>query len=233
MESPPQPPPPPVSPSLLRRLIHLDTTVSLHLYTLTQPILPYTLLKTLELSGDGRFFFPLTLSLLLSPLSTTQFPFILNLLLGLLLDLLVIGLLKHLVRRPRPVYNKNMFLTFSVDHWSFPSGHSSRVFYIATFIFLNSKFVEEVLIQLRSNRVGGYFSNEWISKNLFYLNDEVKMVNYIVAIVGLWAMSTSVSRVLLGRHFVFDVVAGACLGVAEALIVFQVFNYETLRSVLW
>lgn len=29
------------------------------------------------------------------------------------------------------------------------------------------------------------------------------------------------SRVLLGRHFVFDVLAGACLGLLEALIVFH------------
>jgi presqualene diphosphate phosphatase len=32
----------------------------------------------------------------------------------------------------------------------------------------------------------------------------------------LWAAATSASRVLLGRHYVLDVVAGACLGVFEA-----------------
>ncbi|CAK9171128.1 unnamed protein product [Ilex paraguariensis] len=193
------PPPPPLSPSLFNRLIHLDTAVSLHLYTLTQPILPYYLLKTLELSGDGRFFFPLTLSVLLSPLSTTHSTFLLNLLLGLILDLLLIGLLKHLIRRLRPVYNKNIFHTFSVDHWSFPSGHSSRVFFIATFIFFYSKFIEEVLIQLRVDQGDGYFSNGWMSTRWLLCDDEVKMANYVLSISGFWAASTSVSRVLLGR----------------------------------
>ncbi|XP_062219843.1 probable lipid phosphate phosphatase beta [Phragmites australis] len=35
----------------------------------------------------------------------------------------------------------------------------------------------------------------------------------------LWAAATSASRVLLGRHYVLDVVAGACLGVFEAWLI--------------
>lgn len=33
------------------------------------------------------------------------------------------------------------------------------------------------------------------------------------------------SRVLLGRHFVFDVIAGACLGLFEAVVVFRIGKY--------
>jgi len=51
-----------------------------------------------------------------------------NLLLGFVLDLVMVGTIKGLVRRGRPVYNKegDFALVVSVDKFSFPSGHSSR-----------------------------------------------------------------------------------------------------------
>ncbi|PIN07772.1 putative protein containing PAP2 domain [Handroanthus impetiginosus] len=222
MDHPHPPPPQGSSTTLLRRLIELDKAVSLHLYTFFQPILPFSLLKSLELSGDGRLFFPIILSILLtttpiaaltaiSPTITTLL--LLNLLIGALLDLLLIGLIKHLLQRPRPVYNKDMFLSFAVDHWSFPSGHSSRVSFIATFCFFYFNQIKEVLL-------------------LNYLNFEAEseIVENFLLVVGFWAAITSFSRVLLGRHFVLDVVAGACLGVLEGVLVFRVFNYENLSS---
>lgn len=208
------PPPSPPSSSVLRRVVEFDTALSLRLYTLTHSILPYTLLKSLEISGDGRLFFPLIISLILYPFSTAKTaaapnPFLLNLFVGAILDLLLIGLLKHLIRRPRPVYNKNMFLTFAVDHWSFPSGHSSRVAFIATLF---------------------YFYSDWVQNSLITLEFSQFLVDYFVFIVAAWAVITSVSRILLGRHFVFDVFAGMCLGVLEGLFVFLVCNYENIIS---
>ncbi|KAL0409423.1 UNVERIFIED_CONTAM: putative lipid phosphate phosphatase beta [Sesamum radiatum] len=207
------------SPTLLRRLINLDTAVSLNLYTLFQPILPYSLLKSLELSGDGRLFFPVTLSLLLTTTPIAAIPttpatlLLLNVLIGALFDLLLIGIIKHLVQRPRPVYNKNMFLSFAVDHWSFPSGHSSRVSFIATFCFFYLGQIREILL-------------------INFLNFEAEslIVKYFVVMVGLWAAITSVSRVLLGRHFVLDVIAGAWLGIFEGLVVFRLLNYENFST---
>ncbi|VFR02215.1 unnamed protein product [Cuscuta campestris] len=191
---------------LLRRLIDFDTELSLRLYTIAHPILPYSLLKSLEISGDGRLFFPVVVSLLLTTTAATVF--LIDLLLAAVLDLALIGLLKHLIRRPRPVYNQNMFLSFSVDHWSFPSGHSSRVFFIATMFYLSSDLVQRSLIEAGYGSYSGQF----------------------VHIVGAWAVITSGSRVLLGRHFVLDVVAGACLGVLEGIFSFQIFNYGNLMS---
>lgn len=104
-----------------------------------------------------------------------------------------------------------MDLVFSVDNWSFPSGHSSRVFFIAGFLYLCSPEIREALAQLRSADGVGYYFNE--NFRLF------------IWATSLWAAATSVSRVLLGRHFVFDVVAGACLGVLEALFVFHYLKY--------
>lgn len=58
------------------------------------------------------------------------------------------------------------------------------------------------------------------------LGPESWILEYFVLMVGLWAAITSVSRVLLGRHFVLDVVAGALLGVLEGLLVLRVFNVD-------
>ncbi|KAH6777893.1 hypothetical protein C2S52_006606 [Perilla frutescens var. hirtella] len=211
MESKPSAVPYPTD-TLLRRLINLDTAVSLHLYTFFHPVLPFSLLKCLELSGDGRLFFPITLSILFSNITPTAATILLlNLLIGSLLDLLLIGLIKHLVQRPRPLYNKNMFLSFAVDHWSFPSGHSSRVSFIATF----SSIYSDQIVDFWLLKLGNLDAESWI-------------VEHFVLMVGLWAAVTSVSRVLLGRHFMLDVVAGALLGILEGLLVFRVFNFENL-----
>ncbi|PSS11516.1 Lipid phosphate phosphatase beta [Actinidia chinensis var. chinensis] len=224
---------PPPSPSTLRRLIDIDTAVSLHLYSAAQPILPRPLLKALEISGDGRLFFPLAISIFLSPLSNTTtsplvFSLFADLLIGAVLDLLLVGLIKHLVRRPRPVYNKDMFhVTFAVDHWSFPSGHSSRVCFVAAFLCLSSAAISEIVAQWRSSGV------EFVVKLLDFFDSDVgKAVHFLFLGFSFWAAATSFSRVLLGRHFVCDVIAGACLGVLEALIVCQFLNYSILASII-
>ncbi|RRT54724.1 hypothetical protein B296_00039061 [Ensete ventricosum] len=197
-------------PSILRRFVALDTALSLRIHSLCRPV-PRPFLKALEISGDGRFWFPIPIALL--PLSSAfgaAYSLFLGLLLGSLLDLLLVGLIKHLVRRPRPVYNKGMSLTFAVDHWSFPSGHSSRVFFIAAFLRLSSASLLRVL--LLDGRVAP--ARRWIED--YYHGD---LAELLVSIVSIWSVATSASRVLLGRHFVLDVISGAFLGVLEALLV--------------
>lgn len=110
-----------------------------------------------------------------------------------------------------------MSLTFAVDHWSFPSGHASRVCFTACFIYLSTDLIRNVFVQLESD--------------LFGL-DDIESVEKFVRVVVVWASATSVSRVLLGRHFVFDVVAGAGLGVVNAFFVFRLFNCEFLLTKL-
>ncbi|PKU77156.1 probable lipid phosphate phosphatase beta [Dendrobium catenatum] len=192
------------APFLLHRLIDLDIAFSLWVHSACLPI-PRWLLKALEISGDGRFWFPIPISLFSF---SSRSPILLALILGSLLDLLLVGLIKHLVRRPRPVYNKGMNLTFAVDHWSFPSGHSSRVFFISAFLIMCA---DRFRADLDSHHlVHGYFGGE--PTDLFLM------------FACVWSAATSVSRVLLGRHFVLDVIAGACLGVFEALLVFHLMK---------
>lgn len=157
--------------------------MSLRLHALFLPV-PRLLLKALEVAGDGRIWLPVPISLLLlsaSPANASGAvsPLLVGLVAGLVIDLALVGLVKVVVRRPRPAYNaKDMYVAVAADHWSFPSGHSSRAFLVAAFL-----------------AAGGFQPRE----ALF-----------------LWAAATSASRVLLGRHYVLDIVAGALLGVFEA-----------------
>ncbi|XP_062222536.1 probable lipid phosphate phosphatase beta [Phragmites australis] len=175
-------PPAPAKPTLLSGVGGLDAAVSLRLHALFLPV-PRLLLKAFDVAGDGRIWLPIPISLLLlsaTPANSSGAvsPLLVGLVVGLVIDLILVGLVKVVVRRPRPAYNdKDMYVAVAADHWSFPSGHSSRAFLVAAFL------------------AGGGLHRE----ALF-----------------LWAAATSASRVLLGRHYVLDVVTGACLGVFEA-----------------
>ncbi|XP_074268620.1 putative lipid phosphate phosphatase beta [Silene latifolia] len=192
---PPNPPTQPNHRTLLNHLTNLDKSLTTTLHTLTKPLIPPILLKLLELTGDGRLWFPLILSLLYSRLRfrLRHQSLLLPLLVGLVTDIAAVGLIKYLVRRPRPAHNSHpMGPTLSVDRFSFPSGHASRVCFIAAFVDLCG---EEGL--------GG----PWIGW------------------VWVWALTTAVSRVLFGRHYVFDVVVGSGVGVVNAYFVYRFFRF--------
>ena len=184
----------PAKPALLGGVAELDAAVSLRLHALFLPV-PRLLLKALEVAGDGRIWLPVPISLLLlsaSPANASGAvsPLLAGLVAGLVIDL---ALVKVVVRRPRPAYNaKDMYVAVAADHWSFPSGHSSRAFLVAAFL-----------------SGGGFQPRE----ALF-----------------LWAAATSASRVLLGRHYVLDVVAGAFLGVFEAWLSSLLLRFMCAQS---
>ena len=99
-------------------------------------------------------------------------------LLALLLDLVLVAVVKGLVKRRRPTHNKmDMFVTISVDKYSFPSGHATRAALVCRFV----------------------------------LHHLVLAVPLRVLVV-LWALIVGISRVMLGRHNVTDVLFGLLLG---------------------
>jgi len=55
----------------------------------------------------------------------------------LIFDGVVLGLTKAIVRRQRPEENVEDMMTVSVDKYSFPSGHASRAFMLATFLVVH------------------------------------------------------------------------------------------------
>lgn len=90
------------------------------------------MLKLLEYSGHGIPWLIFTVYMICQSSKKKSWIFFCNLLMALIIDLVVVGLLKVIVRRPRPKYNvDDMFATVSIDKHSFPSGHSTRVTMVA------------------------------------------------------------------------------------------------------
>ncbi|KAM4721981.1 polyisoprenoid diphosphate/phosphate phosphohydrolase PLPP6 [Rhinophrynus dorsalis] len=136
------------------------------------------MMKLAEISGHGIPWIAGTLYCLYKSDSSAGREVILNLLFALLLDLILVGIVKGIVKRRRPTHNRmDMFATFSVDKYSFPSGHATRAAMVSRFM----------------------------------LNHLVLAVPVRI-LVMLWAVVVSVSRVMLGRHNVTDVVFGFFMG---------------------
>ncbi|XVF10802.1 hypothetical protein REPUB_Repub07fG0214800 [Reevesia pubescens] len=193
------------SPPFLHPLITLDATFSHFLHTLFKPILPTVLLILLEYSADFRFSFPVSLSLLLSSPSFSSLST--PLILGLLLDLALIGLIKITFRRARPHYNPNMSAVVHADNFSFPSGHASRVLFLATLFHL--------IVQHDDVGLVSGFIQRWVKLE----------PDFVLLGIWVWAIVTATSRVLLGRHFLFDVLAGVFLGVLEGIVAFRFLRF--------
>lgn len=93
------------------------------------------LMKLLEISGHGIPWLLGTLYCLSRSDSWAGREVLMNLVFALLLDLLLVALIKGLVRRRRPAHNQmDMFVTLSVDKYSFPSGHATRAALVSRFI---------------------------------------------------------------------------------------------------
>ncbi|KAL7079927.1 hypothetical protein ACQ4LE_000490 [Meloidogyne hapla] len=117
----------------------------------------------------------------------------LNLLaIALFFDLALVGLLKILFRRDRPKYNKGKIVLGApiIDDFSFPSGHTSRT----TMLFI-------IFVCIKPTEVFEY------NKYLNYL-----FISFPSILLF--------SRVLSGRHFLSDVIAGFLLGCLEAFIIY-------------
>ncbi|KAK9020846.1 hypothetical protein V6N11_010858 [Hibiscus sabdariffa] len=128
------------------------------------------------------------------------------LILGHLLDLVLIGLIKLTFRRARPHYNPNMSAVVHADNFSFPSGHASRVLFLATLFHLIFQHNKELVSD---------FIRRWIKFE----------PGFVVLGVWVWAIMTATSRVLLGRHFFFDVLAGAFVGVLEGIVAYRFLRF--------
>ncbi|NXK98568.1 PLPP6 phosphatase, partial [Formicarius rufipectus] len=138
------------------------------------------LMKVIEVSGHGIPWLLGTFYGLCQSDSSAAREVLLNLLFALLLDLVMVAVVKGLVKRPRPTHNKmDMFVTISVDKYSFPSGHATRAALVCRFVLRHLVLAVPLRI-----------------------------------LVVLWALIVSISRVMLGRHNMTDVLFGLVLGYA-------------------
>ncbi|XP_052790039.1 polyisoprenoid diphosphate/phosphate phosphohydrolase PLPP6-like [Mya arenaria] len=141
-------------------------------------------MKLLEISCHGIPWLTGTVLLILSVHLAHHVEMSVNLLFGLILDLIVIGILKVAFRRSRPKHNEmDMFATVSIDNYSFPSGHASRAGMLACFFLIE------------------------------YLSCPTKEL-----LILAWSFTVTISRVVLGRHHLIDVVCGYGVGILEYLM---------------
>lgn len=92
------------------------------------------------------------------------------------------------------------------DNFSFPSGHASRVMFLATLFHLiyqnHEGLISDFILQWVEFEPGLFLVGVWV-----------------------WAIMTATSRVLLGRHFLSDVLTGAFVGVLEGIVAFRFLRF--------
>lgn len=91
--------------------------------------MPRLLWKVYEFSGDGFVWLALIATAFFGAEQVQgQRTLALNFFVGWVLDLILVGSVKALVRRSRPVYNhvEDFIVVVAVDRHSFPSGHAAR-----------------------------------------------------------------------------------------------------------
>lgn len=128
----------------------IDFRASLYLYQNVGKHIPSWLLVLCEHSGNGFFWiFGVLLLALLPSLDWKVRIIAINLEVGFLLDLAVIGAVKLLVRRARPSYpDKQYTATIIADKYSFPSGHASRSIFIAAMVVVFRSVCHSFLVVL-------------------------------------------------------------------------------------
>ncbi|KYM82322.1 Presqualene diphosphate phosphatase [Atta colombica] len=125
-------------PITLRKALAVDAYLTDEFVKLVEKILPLRQLKVhnklLEISCHGIPW--LTISLISIWIFNVKslYQMQMNLLIGLLFDIIVVAVLKAVTRRRRPTSNDDPF-SLGPDKYSFPSGHSSRSAFVVYFFF--------------------------------------------------------------------------------------------------
>ncbi|KAH0952068.1 hypothetical protein HN011_008248 [Eciton burchellii] len=181
-------------PTLLKKALAVDAYLTNEFVKLIEKFLPLRQLKVhyrlLEISCHGIPWLVTCLVLIWAFNIKSMFQMQINLLIGLLLDIVLVSLLKAFTRRRRPTSNDDPF-AIGPDKYSFPSGHASRAAFVVYFFF-----------------------HVW----------PVSLI-YAPPLLA-WSFSVCVSRLLLRRHHIADVLVGIILGILEGLLVSYIYLNE-------
>ncbi|KAH8410607.1 hypothetical protein KR009_006634, partial [Drosophila setifemur] len=171
----------------LKYLLEKDVQASKHFVVAVSNLSFFKSLKIhskfLEVSCDGIAWFTSWIAFIWLLNSKDLYQMQVNMLFGLVLDVVIVAVLKSLVRRRRPAASDDM-MTIGPDKFSFPSGHTSRAFFVLLF-----------------------FTNLYPLHLILFLP------------VAVWAVSVAISRLILQRHYILDICAGAFIGILEAVII--------------
>ncbi|KAF5280557.1 hypothetical protein FQR65_LT00308 [Abscondita terminalis] len=129
-------------PESIRQILELDKHYTQKFVLWANQFLPFRSLKihykVLEISCHGIPWFACWMAFMWIYTNDSIVQMQINMLLGLLLDIIFIVILKAYVRRRRPMANTDDMLgQMGPDKFSFPSGHASRaVFVVYFFVYL-------------------------------------------------------------------------------------------------
>jgi len=117
------------------------------------------------------------------------------------------NLVKHAVVRLRPSYNSEMLRNGLIvlegrgGLYGFFSAHAANAFAIATCL------------------------------NIGFRTDKTHTYNALYKMTLLWALLVSASRIFVGKHFLGDVIVGACIGCLTGYFVAMLARYITQKHI--
>ncbi|GAB0097025.1 presqualene diphosphate phosphatase [Sergentomyia squamirostris] len=123
-------------PPILRKILAADVALTKRFVSFMLNFVPMRSLKThcrmLEISCHGILILVLWFILTWMIDNPDLYEMQINLLIGLLIDIVLVACIKAATRRRRPTLNDDPF-SIGPDKFSFPSGHASRAVMMATF----------------------------------------------------------------------------------------------------
>ncbi|KAG0620181.1 hypothetical protein M758_4G196100 [Ceratodon purpureus] len=201
------------------RIVDYDTNFSYWIHEQGLQFFFYMVLRILEFSGEGLFLIPAAAAAYLLPkgkLNPEVRMFFFNLLGAFIVDLVIVTLIKNYVRRRGPMYCHVHHVTG--EDRSFPSGHSTRALMVVTFFTMYLP-----MWRVQAANVWLPFLKRVLSNEVRILDEGVPMlesflVSVVTWLVFSWAVATTSSRIILGRHFFFDVLVGCLVGTLESIL---------------
>lgn len=129
------------------------------------------------------------------------------------------NLIKYMVERVRPCNDEGMIaagihILENGGGWSFPSGHSNNCF---TFALSTILCFRAEILGIGKPQTGHSLRKRRISR-------EVKTWYAVYAVfITLWASLVAISRIMVARHFLLDIIAGSIIGIALGLLTGKLF----------
>ena len=123
---------------------------------------------------------------------------------ALILDLIVVGIVKGIVRRRRPAHNRmDMFATISVDNFSFPSGHTTRAAMVTFFIASQFPLSQSLVIAIYTWMVAVGFSRILLGRHHIIdvlCGTVIGILQYYLMEKYLWISSERTQQLLQPIH---------------------------------
>ncbi|KAJ3661186.1 hypothetical protein Zmor_005595 [Zophobas morio] len=173
-------------PPAIKNILKADIEISKRFVLWANQFLPLRSLrihyKALEITCHGIPWFAFWIAFTWLFNNTSLIQLQVNILIGLLLDIILIAIAKAYFRRRRPVANSDDALgQIGPDVFSFPSGHASRAVFV-TYFFINL----------------------------------YPLPIYCIPPLLAWTTSVCLSRILMNRHYILDVLGGVMFGLIVA-----------------